>query len=89
MLSMKFDDSVKKQIVAVSRSRVVMRCTKHPRYNPAKGMGAVVGNCSTCCELLDAYKAILGFKEVLGKYLRATEKYETHKPRKVCRKEAS
>ena len=35
-------------------SRVVGKCSRHPRYNPEKqGRGAIIGGCSGCFALFD------------------------------------
>lgn len=81
MLRWKFSDDIKKKLVKVSRSRLVMKCPKHTRYNPAHGGGAIVGNCNSCRETLDAYNAAVNLQQALAEYLHVTEKFETYKPR--------
>ncbi len=34
-----------------------IRCPKHPRFNPASGMGAVKGGCWICAEMVRAHRA--------------------------------
>ena len=78
---MKFDDATKSRIMTVSRSKLMLRCPKHTRYNPAQGRGAIVGVCPGCIAALDAYEAVCGFRQALARYVCLTEKYETTKPR--------
>lgn len=38
--------------------KVKLSCPKHPRFNPARGRGAVVGACKHCDDLCDIYHVI-------------------------------
>ena len=82
MLRMKFDDSTKSRLVAVSRSRLVLKCSKHTRYNPAHGRGAIVGSCHGCEAAYEAYEAACALRQALSKYVTLTQEFETTRPRK-------
>jgi len=65
---------LKINVKLVVKSKVVMKCDKHPRYNPEKdGLGGVVGNCHKCLDLFGVHKfhmqminAVRSYQEVAG-----------------------
>lgn len=86
MLRMSFDDATKSRIKTVSRSRLVLKCPKHTRYNPAHGRGAIIGRCPGCEAALEGYEAAMNFRQALARYSVTTEKFETFKPRQKKQK---
>lgn len=81
MLKMTFDDATKMRLKTVAKSKLVLRCPRHTRYNPAHGRGAIVGRCQGCEAALDAYEAAMSLRQALARYSMQTEKFETSKPR--------
>lgn len=82
MLRMNFDDATKNRLKRIVRSRLVLKCAKHPRFNPAEGVGALKGaGCPDCRATIRAYDAAVAFRQALANYDSITEKYETAKPR--------
>ena len=64
------------------RSRLVLKCDNHVRYNPDKdGAGAIRGNCPTCAALLTAYQARHHLLAAAKDYAIKAEPFETFKPR--------
>ena len=48
--------------------RIEGRCPRHRAYNPVKDeQGGIKGECPTCYELLNAYRAYLSFREAIEK----------------------
>lgn len=81
MLKMTFDDATKTRLKTVTRSKLVLKCPKHIRYNPAHGRGAIVGRCPGCEAALEGYEAAMSFRQALARYVVTNEKFETAKPR--------
>jgi hypothetical protein len=49
--------------------RIEGRCPRHRAYNPVKDeQGGIKGECPVCYELLNAYRAYLGFREAIEKF---------------------
>ena len=81
MLKMTFDDATKMRLKTVAKSKLVLKCPKHTRYNPAHGRGAIVGRCSGCESALEGYEAAFNLRQALARYVTITETFETAKPR--------
>jgi hypothetical protein len=86
MLKMVFDDATKNRLKTVAKSKLVLRCPKHTRYNPAHGRGAIVGRCPGCEAALEGYEAAMNLRSALVRYSVETEKFETAKPRQKKQK---
>ena len=43
MLKTSFDTAMKSRLKTIAKSRLVLKCPKHTRYNPAEGRGAIKG----------------------------------------------
>jgi len=81
MLKMTFEDATKSRLKTVAKSRLVLKCPKHTRYNPAHGRGAIIGRCPGCEAALEGYEAALNLRQALARYVVTTEKFEMAKPR--------
>lgn len=81
MLKLTFDDSTKMRMKAIAKSKLVLKCPKHIRYNPAHGRGCIVGRCQGCEAALEGYEAMMNLRAALVNYSMMTEKFETAKPR--------
>jgi hypothetical protein len=64
-------------------SRVVAKCSRHPRYNPEKqGRGAIVGGCSGCFALFDLMQSRNQLDAAVREFERlAAPWYPPRKPR--------
>jgi len=80
MLKFCFDDATKLRLKTVSKSKLTLRCPKHPRYNPAHGRGAIIGRCQGCESALEGYEAAMNLRQALVRYAAETERFETSKP---------
>ena len=64
------------------KSRIVLRCDKHPRYNPEKdGPGGVRGGCARCLHLNQIYNVRQNLLNAARDYEQVSKPYETIKPR--------
>ena len=81
MLQMRFTDATKLRLKTVANSKLMLRCSKHTRYNPAEGRGAIRGCCAGCEGAYEAYEAVVALQTALSRYLTVTEKFETARPR--------
>jgi hypothetical protein len=81
MLKPRFDETMKGHLKTLSRSKPTLKCSKHTKYNPAHGRGAITGSCKGCEAALEAYEAFIGLRQAVAKYLTLIEPYETAKPR--------
>ena len=54
------------------RLSVYARCPKHPRFNPANGVGAVKVGCRYCTELTVLYRFVEQLRRRIGEFNDAT-----------------
>jgi hypothetical protein len=81
MLQVRFDDATKTRLKTVAKSKLVLKCPTHARYNPGEGRGAIKGCCPGCEAALEAYEAVCNLRQALARYSVQTERFETAKPR--------
>lgn len=44
--------------------KIKLHCPKHPRYDPAKGEGAIKGACGECLALFSLAKGVAALKTI-------------------------
>ena len=83
MLRLKTDLKVK--------SRVVLKCDRHIRYNPENdGQGGIKGSCPTCYEMLEVYQTRQRLMSALREFEQRVKPFETYKsPKHVKSTESS
>jgi hypothetical protein len=47
---------------------VNISCPRHPRYDPTRGEGYIVGGCRNCYALLDVLPLIYKFRKVVSQF---------------------
>jgi hypothetical protein len=63
------------------RSKITVKCEKHPRYNPEKdGKGGVRGACSTCLHMYTIFNTHRMMMELVKDFEVISKPYEAKKP---------